>query len=62
MLERLEFDIPPAEKTVRLKLDHFCFEITPITRDRFKLRSLLNMEPKVAYVPQFVLNFFTRKV
>jgi len=62
MLQRLDFEIPPAEKCVRLKMDHFCFEVTPITRNKFKLRSLLNMEPKVPYVPQFVINFFARKV
>ena len=62
MLKRLEFEIPPPEKSVRLKMDHFCFEVTPITRTKFRLRALLNLEPKVSYVPQFVLNFFARKV
>lgn len=62
LLQRIEFDIPSNEKAVRLKMDHFCFEITPINRNKFKLRSLMNIEPKVAYIPHFVINFFARKV
>ena len=62
MLQRVDLDIPPEEKLVRLKMDHFCFEVTPITQNKFKLRSLLNVDPKVAYIPQFVINFFGRKV
>ncbi len=62
MQQRLDFEIPTIGNADRLKMDHFCFEMKPISKNKFRLRSLLNIEPKVAFLPQFVLNFFTRKV
>jgi hypothetical protein len=37
-------------------------EMVPINEKKFKMLAIANINPKVKYLPNWVLNFFARKV
>ena len=54
-------EIEENPKVVRLDLKTCGMEITPQTRNKFKVRVISSCDPKIAYIPDFILNFCIRK-
>ena len=61
LIRSFELTIPQT-KSVRFDINYFFFEITPKSKDKLTLRAVLNVDPKMKFIPKWVMNFFVRKI
>jgi len=47
---------------VRLNMKYLGFEITPISYDRLKVRVVANVDPRMTFIPSWLLNWVVRKL
>jgi hypothetical protein len=55
-------NIPKEGKLVRLEINYYVFELTPITPTKCKLRIITNVNPKLKFIPKTIISFVARKV
>lgn len=61
-LQDQEINIPESGKMVRVDLNYFSMQITPLSLTDFKVTLISNMNPKLKIIPYSIINFFARKV
>ena len=52
----------PNNKNVKVDIKYFFCELTPLTRDKVLFKAIVNVDPKVNFIPAWVLNFFIKKI
>jgi len=52
----------PESKNVRMEINYFFCEIKPLSHNRLIFKAICNIDPKIDFLPGWVLNFFIRKI
>lgn len=61
LCKKLGLQIPEKTKNVRFDLYYSVAEMIPISKSRCKFKIALRMDPKIRFIPQSWMNWFTRK-
>jgi hypothetical protein len=56
-----EVPLPPNRSNVLLAMNVACFEFMPMGPEKVRLRAIVNVDPKIGWVPNSILNFILRK-
>ncbi|KRX08843.1 hypothetical protein PPERSA_08947 [Pseudocohnilembus persalinus] len=60
--QRLDLNLEINKKNVAFDMKFMYFQIKPIGRDKSVLNAICNVDPNVRFLPQWLINFFIRKI